>query len=82
MFAKFARLAGLGAFGACGGILALYAGVVFITLPTRTTGIDPTSAAVVWIAGAGLTIALIVLHVVIGRQLLLLSDGPKRRQPL
>lgn len=82
MLATIARFAGLGAFGACAGLVALYAGFVFLTLPGRSSGIDATSAAVVWIAGAGLTFALVVVHVMFGRRLLRLSEGTSRRHEL
>ena len=72
---KIARLAGLGAFGACAGLLALYLGLVFITRPASRGGIDFTNAAVGWIALGGLFAALIIAHVVIGKQLLLLAKG-------
>ena len=77
---KFAKMAGLGAFGACAGLVAVYLGVVFLTRPLALNGIDGTNAAVAWIATGGLTVALIILHVVIGRQLLKYADG--RREPL
>ena len=79
---KIARLAGLGAFGACAGLLALYLLLVFVTRPARTGGIDIVNAAVAWIALGGLFLALIAVHVVIGRQLLRLSQGAERRHPL
>ena len=79
---KIARLAGLGAFGACAGLLGLYLLVAFIARPTPTGGIDLVNAAVAWIALGGLFLALIILHVVIGRQLLLLSKGAELKHPL
>lgn len=75
---KIARLAGLGAFGACAGLLALYLLLVFVARPTRTGGIDTVNAAVAWIALGGLFLALIGVHIVIGRQLMLLSRGDSR----
>ena len=77
-----ARLAGLGAFGACAGFLALYLLLIFVTRPSRTGGIDATLAVVTWIALGGLFFTLIAVHVVIGRRLLRLADGPDLRQPL
>ena len=79
---KYARLAGLGAFGACAGLLALYLLIGYVARPTRTGGIDSVNAAVAWIALGGLFLALIVLHVVIGRQLLLLAKGADVKRPL
>ena len=79
---KIARLAGLGAFGACAGLFALYLLIVYMSRPTRTGGLDATQAAVVWIALGGLFAALIIVHVAIGRQLLRLAQGSQRRHPL
>ena len=74
---KIAKLAGLGAFGACAGLLGVYLLVVFLSLPRPTGGIDWTNAAVAMIALAGVVFALIVLHVVIGRQLLQFARGER-----
>jgi hypothetical protein len=72
---KIARLAGLGAFGACAGLFAIYLGLVFLTRPRASGGIDLTNAAVAWIALGGLFAALIIVHIVIGKQLLKYADG-------
>lgn len=74
---KFAKLAALGAFGACAGLLAIYLGLVYITRPSPTHGIDMTNAVVAWIALGGVFAALITTHVVLARQLLLVSKGLK-----
>jgi len=79
---RIARLAGLGAFGACAGLLALYLLLVYVTRPSGRGGIDVVNAAVVWIALGGLVAALIIVHVVIGRQLLRLARGRQVRHPL
>jgi hypothetical protein len=69
---KIAKLAGLGAFGACAGLLAAYLGLIFLTRPM----------AVAWIALGGLILALIAVHVAIGKQLLLLAKGKDVKHPL
>ena len=79
---KIARLAGLGAFGACAGLLALYLLLVYVTRPSARGGIDVVNAAVAWVALGGLFAALIAVHVVIGRQLLRLAQGAQVRHPL
>jgi len=79
---RIARLAGLGAFGASAGLIALFLLIAWISRPTRTGGIDPTLAWIVWIALAGVFAALIILHVVLGRQLLRLAQGADLRHPL
>jgi hypothetical protein len=77
---NIAKLAGLGAFGACAGLVAVYAGVIFLTRPLALNGLDRTNAVIAWIAVGGLTLALIIVHVVIGKQLLKYADG--RRESL
>ena len=79
---KIAKLAGLGAFGACAGLLGLYLLLVYLTGPASSGGIDVINAVVAWISLGGLFAALIIVHVVIGKQLLLLSDKPGVRHPL
>ena len=79
---KIAKLAGLGAFGACAGLLGLYLLLVFITRPGRYSGIDNINAVVTWISLGGLFAALIIAHVAIGKQLLKLSRGADVRHPL
>lgn len=79
---KYARLAGLGAFGASAGLLALFALLVFLTRPARLGGIDTINAAVAWISLGGLFVALILVHVMIGKKLLLLAKGADVRHPL
>ncbi|HEU4996099.1 MAG TPA: hypothetical protein VFT29_14885 [Gemmatimonadaceae bacterium] len=79
---KVAKLAGLGAFGACAGLLALFLLLGYLTRPTPRGGIDSINAAVAWIALGGLFLALILVHVMIGKRLLLLAQGPQVRRPL
>ena len=79
---KIAKLAGLGAFGACAGLLALFLGLVFLTRPVSRGGIDAINASVAWIALGGLILALIAVHVAIGRQLMLLAKGKDVKHPL
>jgi len=76
---KIARLAGLGAFAACGGIAALYALFVFITRPTPFSGMDGTLRFISWFTVAGVMLALLGVHVVLGRQLMLLARGEPQR---
>jgi hypothetical protein len=63
---KIAKLAGLGAFSACAGLVAVYLLLVLITQPSSRGGIDSINAAVAWISLGGLILALIVVHVAIG----------------
>lgn len=79
---KIAKLAGLGAFGACAGLLAVYLGLIVLTRPVTRGGIDSVNAYVTWIALGGLVAALIAVHVAIGKQLMLLARGKDIRHPL
>ena len=82
MLPRIAKLAGLGAFGACAGLLGLYLLLVFLTRPQSSGGIDIVNAVVAWIALGGLFAALIIVHVMIGRRLLRLAKGDQLRHPL
>jgi hypothetical protein len=79
---KFAKLAGLGALGASAGLLALFGFLVFITRPVPRGGIDMVNAVVTWISLGGLFVALILVHVMIGKRLLLLAKGSDVNHPL
>ncbi|MDB4905639.1 MAG: hypothetical protein JWO05_423 [Gemmatimonadetes bacterium] len=79
---KIARLAGLGAFGATAGLAGLFALIAWLAMPSARGGIDLTNAIVAWIAVGGLFLALILLHVYLGRQLLLVAQGEDVRHPL
>lgn len=63
-------------------MLALYALIVFISRPGRLSGIDSTNAIVAWIAVGGLILALMLVHVLIGKQLLRLAKGANVKHPL
>ena len=75
MSPKYARLAGLGAFGACAGFLALYLFVAYISRRTPTGGMTLALAAVTWISLGLVVLALIALHIAIGKQLMTVAEG-------
>jgi hypothetical protein len=75
---RIAKLAGLGAFGACGGIAALYLLFVYATRPAISSGLDPTLRFLCWFTVAGVLLALLAVHVVFGRQLMALARGEAR----
>lgn len=75
---KIAKLAGVGAFAACGGLALLYLLLVYVTRPTARGGIDTINAVVTWIALGGVFAALIGAHVLIGRRLFELARGTPR----
>jgi TRAP-type C4-dicarboxylate transport system permease small subunit len=75
---KIARLAALGALGACAGFVALFVYVSYISRHTTTGGMMPVLSVVTWISVGLVVLALIGLHVVLARQLLSLSRGDVR----
>jgi hypothetical protein len=75
---KIAKLAGLGAFAACGGIAALYLLFVYGTRPTATAGMDGTLRFIAWLSVAGVILALLGVHVLLGRGLLAIARGERR----
>ena len=75
---KFAKLAGLGAFGACVGFVALFGLVVYVSRHTSTGGMMPILSMVTWISVGLVVIALIAVHVAIGKQLLSVDRGESR----
>ena len=75
---KIARLAGLGAFGACLGLLALFAFIAVLSAPGPLGGMTLALSAVAWISGGLVLLALVALHIVIGRQLLEVAKGGSR----
>lgn len=72
---KIARLAGLGAFGACVGFIAIYAFVIYLSRHTATGGMMPALSAVAWISIGLVVLALIAVHVAIGKQLMYIGKG-------
>ena len=76
---KIARLAGLGAFGAIGVFVLLFAYVFYISRHTPLGGMMPALSAVTWISLTLVLLALIAVHVVIGKQLLYIASdrGPR-----
>jgi hypothetical protein len=75
---KYARLAGLGAFGACAGFVAVFALVAYISRHTATGGMMETLSVVTWISVGLVVLALIAVHVAIGKELLSLGRGESR----
>ncbi|HEX7977293.1 MAG TPA: hypothetical protein VF461_01720 [Gemmatimonadaceae bacterium] len=72
---RIAKLAGLGAFGACAGIAALYLLFLYGTRPTQGSGMDGTLRFITWLSVGGVFLALLGVHVMLGRRLLTLARG-------
>jgi hypothetical protein len=75
---KIAKLAALGAFAASAGIAGLFVLFVYGTRPDAMAGMDGTNRFIAWLSVAGVLLALIGVHVLIGRQLLALARGERR----
>ncbi|HJU88567.1 MAG TPA: hypothetical protein VJ672_04200 [Gemmatimonadaceae bacterium] len=73
-----ALMAGLGAFAAAGGILALFALLVWMSTPRPgTSGIDMTNAWVTYISVGAIILALVIPHLIFG--LILFRQGRETR---
>ncbi len=72
---KIARLAGMGAYGACALFVAIYLYVAYLSRHTALGGMTPALAAVTWISLAVVVLGLIAVHVAIGKQLMRISEG-------
>lgn len=77
---KIARLAGLGAYGACAGMIGLFALIMYFTRHTATGGMTTGLAIELWISLAVVFVALIAAHIAIAKQLMHLAKdtGPTR----
>ena len=64
------RLAALGAYGVCAGVVALYALVAWIASPAPTSGLDFEHRMVTMVSVAVICAALIGAHVAMARQIL------------
>ena len=77
--ARLQQLAGLGAFAVCLGILGAYALIAYISTPKGSAGIDGAHAAIVYLGVGMVALALVAVHVVLGRQLLAGAKGATPR---
>jgi hypothetical protein len=77
---RIARLAGLGAFAVSLVLFALIVLFIAWTWPHTSSGLDGTERFLSWLGVAGVLLALIGVHVVLGRRLLLVARGTP--QPL
>lgn len=72
---RLARLAGLGAFAVSAVLLALIVLFVIWTRPTTSSGLDGTERFLSWLGVAGVLLALIGVHILLGRRLLAVARG-------
>ena len=75
---RIAKLIGLSAFAAILLFVAIFALIAWAAIPTRTGGIDGTQAAVTWISVGLVIIAVIGVHILVGRGLLAFGRGERR----
>jgi hypothetical protein len=76
---KIAKLAGLGAFAACGAFILLFVLLAWVSRHTPTGGMMPVLSWVTWLSVSLVILALIAVHVYLGRQLLKLARGRPTR---
>jgi hypothetical protein len=67
---QVARVAAYGAYGVAAGLIAVYAGLVALTWPVPTGGMNLGIAMVTWISCLVPVVALFAVHVVMANQLL------------
>jgi len=72
---RIARLAGLGAFAVSAALIALIVLFIVWTRPAASSGLDGTERFLAWFGVAGVLLALVGVHVVIGRRLLAVARG-------
>jgi hypothetical protein len=72
---RIAKLAGLGAFAVCAGLVALFVVLIFLTRSAPQGGLTPVLAYLTWLSLAVVFVCLIVVHVAVGKQLLYIGKG-------
>lgn len=72
---RIARLAGLGAFAVSVVLVAILVLFIIWTRPAASSGLDDTERFLAWFGVAGVLLALVAVHVVIGRRLLAVARG-------
>jgi len=72
---KIARLAGLGAYAASGGIVVFFLLVSWASRHTALGGMTEAMSWVTWISLFVVAALLIVVHIAIGKQLMYMGKG-------
>ena len=75
---RIAKLIALGAFGAILLFVAIFAVIAWAAIPNRTGGIDGIEATVTFISVGLAILAVIGVHVLVGRGLLAFARGVRR----
>lgn len=77
-----ARLLGLGAYAASVAFAVLFVLLAYASRPTPVGGIDDTLAHVTWLAMGGVMLAIAVVHIGLGKQLMVIARDGDKPQPL
>ena len=75
---RIAKLIAVGAFGAILLFVAIFGLIAWAAIPNRTGGIDGIEATVTWISVGLAILAVIGVHVLVGRGLLAFARGVRR----
>jgi len=75
---RIAKLIGLSAFAAILLFVAIFALIAWAVVPRQTGGIDGIEATVTWISVGLATLAIVGVHVLVGRGLLAFARGERR----
>jgi hypothetical protein len=75
---RIATLIGYGAFAAILLFVALFALIAYVSIPRSTGGIDGIQATVTWISVGLAILAVVGVHVLVGRELLAFGRGTRR----
>ena len=75
---RIAKLIGLSAFAAILLFVAIFALIAWAAIPTRTGGIDGIEATVTWISVGLAVLAIVGVHILVGRGLMAFGRGDRR----
>ncbi|HEY2375777.1 MAG TPA: hypothetical protein VGH98_07340 [Gemmatimonadaceae bacterium] len=74
---RIAKLIAVSAFGAIALFVFVFVVIAIAVVPRRTGGIDITQAMVTWISVGIAVLALIAVHIIIGRGLFAFARGAR-----
>ena len=75
---RIATFIGYGALAATLLFVAIFALIAYVAIPRHTGGIDGIEATVTWISVGLVILALIAVHIIVGRGLLAFGRGVRR----
>ncbi len=77
---KLARLAGLAMYALSVAYVAAYLYVAYLSRSTTTGGMTPVMSVVTWISTGLVVIAIVAVHVAVGKQLTYIGGGGGARR--